>query len=307
MILVTLRFLLYFLLQFGRGNDFRPDYLKCVELRSIFSKVPTIGLSATVTEQILENIKDILKLNTVTPVVCKLPDRPNIFLGIVHQNSDDFENDLLWVLEGIKAQQDKYPKTLIFGQTISIVSDIYEYFRCSLGDQSFFNKDKTDPKNRMISMYHGQISHNLQQFTLEYFKQHNTYLRILICTVAFGMGVEIPDIKQIIHWGRSKSILSFWQEIGRAGRNGDKCFTTWYPKSTVGVDKDVFDKLKNDQSICIRHTVLSKFLLPGMDTSMLKSMEKRLPCKNKCTQCICALCICCSHCKSTCGCNSDCM
>jgi len=63
----------------------------------------------------------------------------------------------------------------------------------------------------MISMYHAHISNDLQQHILEHFRQPNSMIRLLICTIAFGMGVEIGDVKRVIHWGKVQSLLVFWQ------------------------------------------------------------------------------------------------
>ena len=63
----------------------------------------------------------------------------------------------------------------------------------------------------MISMYHAHISNDLQQHVLEHFRQPNSMIRLLICTIAFGTGVEIGDVKRVIHWGKVQSLLVFWQ------------------------------------------------------------------------------------------------
>ena len=54
------------------------------------------------------------------------------------------------------------------------------------------------------------------------FSEHGSRLRIVICTVAFGMGIDCPDVSQIVHWGPSADLESYIQETGRAGRNGNK-------------------------------------------------------------------------------------
>ena len=151
-------------------------------------------------------------------------------------------------------------------------------------------------------MYHGQIAEGLQTFTLENFRRLDSKLRVLVCTLAFGMGVEIPNIHQVIHWGKSKSIMSHWQEIGRAGRDGAQSKAVWYPKSTAGEDKEVFDSIKNNSDLCIRKTILEVFVFPGMDRTSLDKMDQREKCSQKCSRCVCPLCICCSHCRQKCSC-----
>lgn len=100
-------------------------------------------------------------------------------------------------------------------------------------------------------MYHGQIGEGLQRHTLQQFPLKDSVIRVLINTIAFGMGVEIPDVTTVLHWGKSQSMLSYWQEVGRGGRDGADSRAILFPKSTTGDDKELFDKLKKDKSACI--------------------------------------------------------
>ena len=68
-------------------------------------------------------------------VICKLPDRPNIFLQIVHQKSYDIEEDLKWVVRELHDKQGSFEKTIIFAQTIMQAADIFEFIKYALGDQ----------------------------------------------------------------------------------------------------------------------------------------------------------------------------
>ena len=117
------------------------------------------------------------------------------------------------------------------------------------------------------------------------------------------MGVEVPDVEQVIHWGKSKSLLTHWQEVGRGGRNGEPAVAIWYPKSTHGVDREVFEKLKTDLDCCIRRVILSSFLLPGMDVSAIDELDGRVACAGVCLLCTCAFCLCCSNCRDKCKCH----
>ena len=84
-------------------------------------------------------------------------------------------------------------------------------------------------------------------------------IRVLTSTVAFGMGVDIPDVRFIVHWGKVKSLMLLWQEIGMAGRDGQQSKAIWFPKSTVGDDMEILDSLEKDSSTCIRLAILRHF------------------------------------------------
>lgn len=276
-----------------------------MELRSIFSSAPLLGLSGTVHSKVLADIKDVLQLDDSQVEVISLPpDRPNIYLEIKHQKSYDMEEDLLWVAEELSHLQDDCPKTIIFAQTIGQVCDIYEFLMVTLGRKAY-QQGICDVTKRFVSMYHGQIATSLQQYTLNTFCESQSVLRVLVCTVAFGMGIEVANIRQVIHWGRSESVLSHWQEVGRCGRDGKAARAVWYPKSTTGKDKETFDVLKTNQELCIRKVFLDYFLLPGMDMTSIQELNSRKPCGQKCQQCKCDCCVCCSHCRAKCACTTN--
>lgn len=255
----------------------------------MFTRAPCLGLSATVTTKVLKDVKHALKLqdDDVT-IVSVLPNRHNIFLDVRHQASYDHEDDLQWVAEELGEKQEQFPKTIIFAQTIRQVVDIYEELKTTLDSKAYLEGD-SDVSKRLISMYHGQIGSKLQEYTLQNFRNENSVLRLLISTIAFGMGVEIPDIRQVIHYGKTLSMLCYWQEVGRSGRDGEPAKAIWYPKSTAGEDHELFQKLKTDQSLCVRKTVLQHFVPPNMDISFLESMDQRD--KGQLRSC-------CSHCRN---------
>lgn len=261
-----------------------------------------MGLSATINKKVLGEVLQGLQLVEDEVTLISLPpDRPNIFLDIIHQRSYDMESDLQWLVKDITEQQHLFPKTVIFCPTIAQVSDIFEYLVSRLGMKAFY-EEQPGAENRLVSMYHGQVSEELQTFTIDNFRQPDTKLRVLISTVAFGMGVEIPDITNIVHWGRSKSVLGFWQEIGRCGRDGRKSRAVFYPKTVAGlVDSDVFLRLRQGKE-CARKIVLEYFELPGMNMQYVKALGHFNPCEKKCDSCECQLCVCCSYCRRVCSC-----
>jgi ATP-dependent DNA helicase RecQ len=192
-----------------------------------------------------------------------------------------------------------YPKTIIFADSIKQVADIYEMFIdtfCIKGLQCYTGR---------VSMFHGQIGETLRHYVLNEFKKADSSIRLLICTIAFGMGIEIADIKQVVHWGMSKSVLGYWQEVGRGGRDGTPSTAIWYPKTSKGSnDKELFTKLKTDQSACVRLQILQSFMITGMNRERLDELENKSPCSSigGCTECKCSLCVCCSHCRQQCPC-----
>jgi len=96
------------------------------------------------------------------------------------------------------------------------------------------------------------------------FSKPDSTIRVLVCTVAFGMGVA---------WGREtgdplglwkvRSLMTFWQEVGRCGRDGESFRAIWYPKSVGGEDKALLAKIRAEED-CVGLLVLQAFKLPQM-------------------------------------------
>lgn len=178
-------------------------------------------------------------------------------------------------------------------------------------DVAYMDEDHSFEK-RIIGMYHSCIGEEMEEHVLREFTTSDSTMRCLVSTVAFGMGVNVSDIAQVIHWGASKSILSFWQEVGRCARDGRQGQAYLYAtlpslRDPKRVDKAVIElcsSLRIDKSKCIRVEILKSLILPEMDLSTIEEMETREKCESKCENCVCACCTCCSLCKAQCLCNT---
>lgn len=275
----------------SRGSDFRPAYQKVAELRSVFS-VPFLFLSATVNQKILDDLVSTFSLTSYS-LVHLLPDRRNIYLQVVDQRNFDFEQDLMWLVEDVKRNGMNTIKTLVFADSIKNVSSIFQFLKVSCKPVSF--------QTNIISMFHAEIGTSLRSFILQSFTNVDSEVRVLVCSIAFGMGIEVKDVGRVIHWGKNKSIMNYWQEVGRAGRDGGRAKAIWYAKGVgTGVDKDVFLKMKKDKSVCIRATILNHFVLDGKTDFDEKKNE--CPVRN-CSECMCDFCSCCSNCSPKCPCS----
>jgi ATP-dependent DNA helicase RecQ len=69
---------------------------------------------------------------------------------------------------------------------------------------------------------HAGLCSKDQKTIIQNFVKEESTIRLIICTVAFGLGVNIPDVRFVVHWGACDSALQYWQEVGRAGRDGNK-------------------------------------------------------------------------------------
>ena len=145
-------------------------------------------------------------------------------------------------------------------------------------------------KSRLFAMYHARVDPSDKQQILESFKAPDGACRVLFCTTAFGMGVDVSDIRHCIHYGPPKDVDDYFQESGRAGRDG-QCSTAiiyTYPGCLLGhVSGDMKDYCRQEVE-CRRKQLLKHF--PGsLDLHALDDAPHN--CCDLCMQrCKCGVC-----------------
>ena len=178
------------------GHDFRPQYKKLSKLREKYPDIPIMCLTATATFKVLEDIINILKLEDVKLIRTNM-DRPNLSLKCLKCSEFD--------LELVRPLIDRYPheRTIIYVNTRKDSEKIKEILdRCT-----------TKP----VYLYHaglGKIKRNKLQ---EAFSRHRN--SIMVSTTAFGMGID-QIVRVVILYGAPASLEDYYQQIGRAGRDG---------------------------------------------------------------------------------------
>lgn len=179
---------------------------------------------------------------------------------------------------------------------------MYSTFLESLGDRAYDGPMCVE--NRILEMYTSSTDDQSQNRIATEFKKLNSKIRVLVATEAFGMGIQIPDIGLVVNWGAPKSIMSYWQEIGRCARDGNSGYSAMfaYPNSLKSqcCDDDVQELAKLNES-CFRRVILKKFFVDGMDIA--GAFQQQDVCDNQCLYvCECPFCVCCSYCRSKCTC-----
>ncbi|KAH3821509.1 hypothetical protein DPMN_123273 [Dreissena polymorpha] len=115
------------------------------------------------------------------------------------------------------------------------------------------------------------------------------------------MGVNIPNVSLVVHWGAPKSFLTYWQEVGRAGREGKQALAVLIPYKrsclTSMCDGDFSESLTT--AVCVRNRTLTALLTKDMDKSSIPVHDS---CENTCDVCVCKQCLCCSVCYEQCLC-----
>ncbi|MFH0853362.1 MAG: RecQ family ATP-dependent DNA helicase [bacterium] len=176
------------------GHDFRPDYRNLVTLRRDFPETPIIALTATATKQVREDIVRQLALRKYRTFLSSF-NRPNLRYD-VYPKQQAFAT-----LVGL-LQQDQIGSTIIYCFSRKGTEDLAK--RLALNGFSALP-------------YHAGLVPLIRRKTQERFIRDE--VRIIVATIAFGMGIDKPDVRLIVHYDLPKSIEGYYQETGRAGRD----------------------------------------------------------------------------------------
>ena len=187
-------------------------------------------------------------------------------------------------------------------RTIKETGELYEWLVDAVGAAAYGNETRT-VENRMIEQYHSCSSSSVMDRVMDNFKSRNSRTRCLIATVAFGMGVDVPDIDIVVHWGVSNGIVQYWQEVGRCRRDGMAGLAVLYAyrRSLNCKIEQSFRELCANVNAgnveCLRAAIL-RHLAFGSETDVFPTDN----CDRCCKRCTCKRCLCCCLCAEKCPC-----
>ncbi|CAC5368440.1 recQ [Mytilus coruscus] len=158
--------------------------------------------------QILKKL-DMIEKEVTT--VYQLPDRQNIMYTVKKSRNNFIE--LQWLLDDIVKNKFNAKKTVVYCRNIATCANLYEHFSMNINQCDNITE-------RLVAMYHRSTAKLNKDHVLEEFPKNNSKLRLVFATVAFGMGVDIPDIDYVVNWGAHVALNSLPRMCGRAGRDG---------------------------------------------------------------------------------------
>ena len=225
------------------GHDFRPDYLRLADVRTRLGSPPTIALTATATPRVARDIVSALNLHD--PVLARTGfDRPNLFFEVLQVAGDAGKPRMLLAL---LADEVRLPAVVYCGRRRTCE----EVAAHLLGN------------GIIAAPYHAGLPPAERTETLEAFLGGR--LQAVAATTAFGMGIDKPDVRSVVHWTIPASPEEYYQQAGRAGRDGlHAVCTLLYSASDKGLIAYFIDRAKlSEGDLHGVHAALSSRADPG--------------------------------------------
>ena len=279
---------------FNRGNDFRTDYAKLGVLCALFPNVPVVAMTATASQTDIKCIQAVLGLKKCKCIIAN-PDRKNIFYRKLFRSGKDVDA-VTAILEPIAKDllQDKndYPLTIVY-ITLRLCGFAYKLFEHILGSEQYFpTGSATVPENRLFAQFHASQTDQMKTEILKQLCSGKSVVRVVFATVAIGMGVDIPNIRNVIHISPPCTVKAYFQETGRAGRDGKPSSACLYynnreiAKNRMGMQDDMRHFCRTDNE-CLR-----RLLLKSLDYKQDILVEPSHLCCSVCeNECECSLCL----------------
>ena len=192
------------------------------EVRSLMpAAIGVMALTATASRPLRIEVERLLGMCNNTMVITRSPDKKNILYASMEVKKNNYEDIFDRILHELQTKRTALPRMIIFCKFISDIGKLYTYFQTRMG------KEFTEPPGaserivgcRLVDMFFKGTDPTVKSEIISNFTKPCSTLRIVISTVAFGMGIDCSDVRMILHVGVPSDVETYVQEVGRAGRD----------------------------------------------------------------------------------------
>ena len=186
------------------------------------------------------------------------PDRQNTKYVVQEVGSDPAET-FQWLISALRKNCCSTDKTIIYCRSIKDCHLVYQAFIGTLGAESYYPEDSPKiSRNRLFSMYHRSTKKELQESIIESLTNPEGICRVVIATVALGLGINFSDIRYIINYGPPNTIEQYIQQCGRGGRDGLPALALllWHRRQLKTAGSDMLKFLRSEK--CRRESMLTQ-------------------------------------------------
>lgn len=201
------------------GHDFRPEYRRLVELRERFPALPIIALTATATERVRHDIITLLRLRNPSSYVASF-NRPNLIYQVQAKH-----NPFKQVVDFLRTRQTECG--ILYCQSRKTTEQVAE---------------RLQAHGIKAQAYHAGLTPEARAHHQERFLRDE--IQVICATIAFGMGIHKPNVRFVVHYDLPKNLESYYQETGRAGRDGlrSECLLLFNPGDTAKQQRFIDEK-----------------------------------------------------------------
>ena len=178
-----------------------------------------MALTATASDATMGHI--IRDVGMHNPVIVQVsPDKPNLLFGV--KKVKGLSEAFMPLITRLKAERLSFGRTIIFCQRQIDCGNLYHLFQLELREELTepIGVPCSLPQYRLVNVYTKATEEHIKVSVLNQFTSNSSCLRVVICTAAFGLGVDCVDVNNVIHYGPSNDVETYIQQTGRSGRNG---------------------------------------------------------------------------------------
>jgi ATP-dependent DNA helicase RecQ len=212
------------------GHDFRPEYRQIVEVRKRFPGAVCLALTATATSRVRQDIRTTLKFATTNEFIASF-NRENLYIEVLRKRDPIAQT--IQMLERYRDQS----------------GIIYCFSRKQVDELAYYLASK----GYSVRPYHAGLEDAERRRNQEAFIRDDA--QIIVATIAFGMGINKPNVRFVIHYDLPKSVEGYYQEIGRAGRDGlsAHCLLLYSYSDVAKLNYFIDQKTGTEKRVAIQH------------------------------------------------------